>query len=310
MITQYHKKRKHKGLGVLPERVITLGFGYLLVGGAVLGLGAYVWHKAKDDFGAKQDTSLIPDIQPKVKKLISPAIHTDSFPLKRGSRGSRVTQMQQALASILGSMDAYGGIDGQFGPGTESALIKAGYPSTINEATFNKLVGSNAGSTATSSSKQTASDLYNAAALGDADKCIQVLKRIKNVADYTAVNEEYKTVTDESTLIRYTIVNHLLNYAFSANEAAKTRIKAEFIRIGLKTDSSGKWSLSGIPMKKAIITMIPTWIEDASGRRLSVNKNVILGESLYTDKGMTWFKSIQNIVAKVPTSDIKYYNNL
>jgi lysozyme family protein len=69
-------------------------------------------------------------------KVLSSA--SDSFPLKRGSRGTRVTMLQQALAKTTPSIM----IDGQFGPQTAGALKTAGYPEIVDETLFNKITGS------------------------------------------------------------------------------------------------------------------------------------------------------------------------
>ncbi|MFN8343188.1 MAG: putative peptidoglycan-binding domain-containing protein [Cyclobacteriaceae bacterium] len=63
---------------------------------------------------------------------------SDSFPLKRGSKGfAGFPLLQQALAKTSPGIS----VDGQFGPQTASALKSAGYPETVNEATFNKITG-------------------------------------------------------------------------------------------------------------------------------------------------------------------------
>jgi lysozyme family protein len=62
---------------------------------------------------------------------------SDSFPLKRGSKGTRVTALQQALSKTTPSIL----IDGQFGPQTAAALKNAGFPEIVDETLFDKITG-------------------------------------------------------------------------------------------------------------------------------------------------------------------------
>lgn len=228
-----------------------------------------------------------------------------SFPLKRGSRGLQVTQLQQAIAKIIGTaaMNANGGIDGQFGPGTANALKMAGYPEVIDESTFNKLTGNSGQSLqVVFNPSDIALKLYRAAQSKNVDGVLSQLKLIKSVSDYSSVNEYYK----KQGFISKTIVNDLLNYAFSTNENVKEQIRSEFKRIGLKSDTSGRWSLQGVPLFKDLITLRETFVIDAQSNRIPVRRNTILGDEIRNQNGMTWFKSIDNSILKVPTQDVKY----
>ena len=76
--------------------------------------------------------------------------------------------------------------------------------------------------------------------------------------------------------------------------------------MGLKVSSTGTWSLQGIRLYKDLITIRETVVIDARNNRIPVRKNTILGDELEVANGMTWFKSIDNSVLKVPTQDVKY----
>ncbi|NJK83535.1 MAG: hypothetical protein HC912_06635 [Saprospiraceae bacterium] len=74
---------------------------------------------------------------------------SSSWPLRRGSKGDLVKILQTALLNMGGdtathirstSMKADGTPDGDFGPGTEKALIAARYPSSVDQPTFNAIV--------------------------------------------------------------------------------------------------------------------------------------------------------------------------
>ena len=63
-----------------------------------------------------------------------------TFPLKRGSGGSKVLDIQRALNTILGSKIKPLSLDGKFGTGTENALRLAGYPILVLESTYNNII--------------------------------------------------------------------------------------------------------------------------------------------------------------------------
>jgi hypothetical protein len=71
----------------------------------------------------------------------------DNFPLKFGSRGQRVVQLQQKLEKILGAdkLQQLTPIDGIWGNGTEKALKLAGLPTLISQSAFDKIMSSNTG---------------------------------------------------------------------------------------------------------------------------------------------------------------------
>ncbi|MFZ6012723.1 MAG: peptidoglycan-binding domain-containing protein [Bacteroidota bacterium] len=232
--------------------------------------------------------------------LSSTSTRNDNFPLKRGSRGGRVTQLQQALAKTNPSI----AIDGQFGPQTAGALKAAGYPEVVDQTLFNKITGggSDTAMTVIFNPATLASTLYKAAQAKDFTGVLSALKQIKSVSEYSSVNDYYK----KQSFISKTIVTDLLEYAFKYDESAKAQIKNEFLRMGLKVDSSGTWSLQGIRLYKDLITIRETVVTDSQGNKIPVRRNTILGDEIEVSNGMTWFKSIDNSILKVPTQDVKY----
>ncbi len=227
---------------------------------------------------------------------VSPA--SDNFPLKRGSRGSRVTLLQQALRKTNSSI----AIDGQFGPQTAAALRSAGYPDVVDEAQFNKITGNSSSLTLVFNPSSIAIGLYKSAQAKDLTGVLMALKQMKSVSDYSSVNEYYK----KQAFISKTIVTDLLEYAFNFDESAKAQIKNEFLRMGLKVDGSGTWSLQGIRLYKDLITIRETVVTDSQNNKIPVRRNTILGDEMEVSNGMTWFKSIDNSILKVPTQDVKY----
>ncbi len=147
-----------------------------------------------------------------------------------------------------------------------------------------------------------AASLYEAAQSNDLDQVLSFLKQLKSVSDYSAVNDYYK----KQSFISKTIVTDLIEYAFKNDERAKAQIRNEFLRIGLKVSSTGTWGLQGIRLYSGLITIRETVVTDARNNRIPVRRNTILGDELEVANGMTWFKSLDNSILKVPTQDVKF----
>lgn len=300
------KKSQAKKGAVKPTKV----FIYALALAALGGGGYLVYNRIKrkrlieqnQSSPGSNETIIINNTLPSsfstfASKVLSSA--SDSFPLKRGSRGSRVTMLQQALAKTTPSIL----IDGQFGLQTAGALKSAGHSEVVDETLFNRITGVSSGSLmVVFNPSALANSLYSAAQSKNLEQVIGVLKQLKTVSDYSSVNEYYK----KQSFISRTIVTDLLDYAFKSNEAAKTQIKNEFLRVGLKVSSTGSWSLQGIRLYKDLITIRATVVTDGQNNRIPVRKDTILGDELEVANGMTWFRSIDNSTLRVPTQDVKY----
>lgn len=289
--------------GIRPAKVFIYALALAALGG-----GGYLVYdrirRKKLNFGddSKNSNDILPSSANTLISSGSQITKTkDNLPLKKGSSGSRVLALQQALTKLGASSVA---MDGKFGKGLQAALKKAGYPTTIDEKTFNKITGSvqtvakvmfNPGDIATR--------LYKAAQNKNVNGVITQLKRIKNVSDYSAVNEHYKK---QGFIISKTIVTDLLDFAFKKNEDAKDLLRNEFVRIGLKEDDIGRWSLQGFPLFKDLITIRETFVVDAKRNRIPVKRKTILGNEIEVQNGMTWFRSVDNKILCVPTQDVKF----
>ena len=230
--------------------------------------------------------------------LSSSTSRNDNFPLKRGSQGERVKTLQQALLKTSPGIL----IDGQFGPQTASALKTAGYAELVDQTLFNKITGDTGAMTLFFNPSTLATSLYNAAQAKDLMGVLSSLKQMKSVTEYSSVNEYYK----KQTLISKTIVTDLLEYVFKYDEPAKAQIKNEFLRIGLKVNTTGTWSLQGIRLYKDLITIRETVVTDTKNNKIPVRRSTILGDEIEVSNGLTWFKSIDNSILTVPTQDVKY----
>jgi hypothetical protein len=301
------KGQAKKKNGVKPGKV----FIYALALAALGGGGYLVYDRIRRKKAAEQnqipadnnsDTIIINNSLPAsyssfTSKMLTSA--SDNFPLKRGSRGSRVTILQQALSKTTPSIL----IDGIFGPQTAGALKTAGYSEIVDESLFNKITGAaNGNIQVIFNPSLLASSLYKAAQNKNLGEVLIALKQIKSVSNYSSVNDYYK----KQSFISKTIVTDLLEYAFKSSESAKDQIRNEFLRMGLKVSSSGTWSLQGIRLYKDLITIRETVVTDSQNNRIPVRRNTILGDEVEVANGMTMFKSIDDNILKVPTQDVKY----
>ena len=223
---------------------------------------------------------------------------SDGFPLRKGSKGARVTELQQALIKKGAAIKA----DGKFGAATLAALKALGYSETIDTTTFASLTGKEPALQIVFNPGELARKLYSAARRRNDKDAVYLLQQIKNVNEYSAVNEYYK----KFDIISKTIVTDFLDYAFKPDAPALERIKVEFTRIGLKVNGAGVWSLQGIQLYKDLITLRPTVVVDSWNNRLPVLENTILGDEVKVENGMTWFRSVDRTILKVPTRDVKY----
>ncbi len=118
------------------RKVILIGLSVL--GTGVAGFLGWNYWRNKKQVNQENDSSSI--TEPEVNA--TPIARSDDFPLKMGSKGSRVTQLQNALIKKygVGILPKYGA-DGMFGKEVAAALVKAKMPSSIAETDYDKLVG-------------------------------------------------------------------------------------------------------------------------------------------------------------------------
>ncbi len=228
----------------------------------------------------------------------------DGFPLKKGSKGDNVRQLQQALIDKYGSsiLPKYGA-DGDFGSETQNALKKKGLPTSISESTFNVITqggGSSSGnSSSTSSIISLAQKLYDAASAKNFNSVLSLLKKIDNKDDYQQVSNSF--MQHRLHGVRQTLVNGLLG-SF-ASEDQKQKIRMEFIRMGLQYDGS-KWSLSGFD-GKPIVTKEPATVWVSPTQSVPVPAMMVLGNEVTQRLDFTLFEN-NNKYFLVKTQSVKY----
>ncbi|MDP3557668.1 MAG: hypothetical protein Q8T03_09860 [Bacteroidota bacterium] len=262
------------------KKIVLIGLGVLATG--TLGyFGWHWWQGRKEKAQAQDDNTPELDLNPPSKSSFSlptaPPKRNDDFPLKKGSKGARVKQVQEVLISKLGK-DSLGkaGADGDFGSKTEAALTRAGYPTSIDENTFNVIVQGDSGSF---DADKTSTELYNAATKKDFPNTIKSLQKLKSKEDYTSVSESFKN-NYRVNGVHQTLVNGMLN-SFT-DEKQKQSIRLQFTRMGLNYDGK-KWSLSGLETS-SIITTQATIVWEHPRKGIKVPANMVLGKEV-TQRG-------------------------
>lgn len=301
---------------------------FILLGSLVLvGLGAgayFIWGRGTNEDPAltnllKKDPEPAPEPTPSRSSRSRGGSSRDrsGFPLQRGSKGSTVREMQQALIKAFGAgvLPRFGA-DGDFGRETEGALRNNGLPTRVDAMTFAKIIAGNiskgsgtSGSTTDASSAPLTTDAAIAKRLLQNiddkrfDWTLWDLKQIKDSNQYSLVSEQFKFQRQQKGMHVISLLSAALAN-FKGNE--KHQIEGEFFRMGLKKDSSGKWTLSGLgfAISGKLITTRPTIVQGAKGS-MEVPGKTVLGEQVRSTGSITYFSTIDEDLMTVPTSDVR-----
>jgi hypothetical protein len=289
----------------------------VLIGGialGALGFGAYKffewWKQNKNgsntsdlfNAGVATDAGTFPVADPpKNNSGTKPPSYSTSpasdFPLKKGSKGEKVRQLQEALIAKFGKtlMPKYGA-DGQFGSELTNALKAKGLPATIDEQQFTILTSVDTTDTATK--------IYNALTKKDFSTTVAALKTLRDTNDYKTVGDQFKAKRFNG--VSTTLVTGALN-TFS-DPSQKQQIQLEFSRMGLKYDGT-KWSIpegvAGLPARQ-IIAVRPTKVWQDAKHALSVGTNVVLGREIASSGGITLFDTVDGFRLYVMTGHVRY----
>lgn len=286
-------------------KIVLISIGVLGLGAAGLFAAQKLRQKPVEPINEpEQEDFTPPSYKPKTVSHNSNTEIKKEFPIKRGSKGEKVKAIQTVLASkgLLAASD----VIGQYGPKTEAALIKAGFPTAIDENAFNTITAKATEPTVAPPSPPPSIDaskfaqaLYASAISKNFSAAISVLKLMKTTGDYSAVSDKFKTYFIGG--VRKTLVNGMLD-AFSSIDQ-KAEIKQAFLNMGLKYDGN-KFSLSGLP-DRGIITKQKTTVYDQTLCGIPVEKNTILGIEAGRRGNYTQFRN-KGRYFLVPTQNINY----
>lgn len=289
---------------------------YILIGLGVvaIGTGAYIMFMrskknstAKTAFTESFASASLPELPaPQSSSSSSRPRNRNKFPLKRGSSGSLVTQLQQALISKYGKsiLPRYGA-DGGFGSETVKALQSKGLPTEISSEAFEKITSGSSSSSSTGKKKPSSSKLalyiYKAILGNDFIKSMAGLRLIKSVSQYIQVNGHFKE--KRIGMVRRTLVTAMLQTFTTSTQ--KKFINQELHRIGLKFNGS-QWSLSGFESSNQLVTIKSTKIWDSSGSGMMIPKGTIVGVYQEANQGVTTVETIDGKTLFINTNAISY----
>jgi len=290
-------------------KYILVGLGLVAVAGTVY----YFVNKNKSNGDFISDDLTEPIIEDEPETHVSSGGSSSGFPLKKGSRGDLVKNIQQMLIQKygVGILPKYGA-DSQWGTEMDTALISKGFPTVIDADAFTKLITSGGVPVSTTTDNTTkpkfdpallATNLRLAILDDNLTKALSSLSKIYTVKGYTAVNEEFKKTRING--VRKTVVNGLLTKFY--DEAEKKKLNEQFYRMGLKYDGS-QWSLSGLSqiLCDQIKAITPTRVWNVKGAAINVPRETILGEFIDGKNGVTKFKTMDGKILFTNTKCICY----
>jgi len=291
---------------------IILTTGITIVTGGLTVLGIWWWRKRNSN-STLQPALLPPSMEPiPVTPGKTSALVPSGFPLRQGSKGALVGQLQEGLIKRYGSsiLLKYGA-DKDWGAETTAALKGKGWPVVVDLAIFQQIVSGN--STTTNTPSQSASnpvssslDAYTvarnlrSAAMGQRlTSAITTLKKLNTVSDYKAVSDQFKKWRVRG--VRQTLVNGMLSSFSSTHD--KLQISNEFKRMGLKHDGL-QWSLAGVSSQLMTIRSADVWGED--GATITVPSGTVLGQLIQFRDGVAMFRIPDGSFLNVSSNDIKH----
>lgn len=224
------------------------------------------------------------------------------FPLKKGSKGEKVKQLQKLLIEQFGAgiLPKYGA-DGFFGNELLVALQSKSISVPVTEADFTTL--------SKVDPKTVATDLKKHITANDFNSTISTLKKIRNTTEYTDVGKQFRA-------LRYggveTSIPTALLRKFTTTIQQSQIDTILTTNIGL-TKSGDKYSIPsgtagfGRLRDGRIITTRPTRVWARARHPLSVGKETILGREVSSSNGITEFETIDGYRLFVITDHIRQY---
>lgn len=237
------------------KKAVLISLGTLALGTlAFFGIKQFKKHKNESNDDIDQTTSDLDTKIPvqtnsnsKPRTGVSTGNANSSFPLKLGSKGAKVVELQQSLMRTFGSgiFPKYGA-DGQFGSELSTFLRAKGYGIPLQEADFKKITQiqkPQAPALLIFDPAAIAKGVYNSILAKDYNAAVTLLKAITTPTNYSLVSDKFKMYRLNGG-VRQTLVTAMLN-SF-AEKSQKENTKKVFQKMGLKYNAaSDKWTLSG-----------------------------------------------------------------
>lgn len=300
---------------------------YVLVGlGVLAAAGTVVYFATRPTSNTDLINSSAAPLEP-VPTTSSPGRSSGSsssgFPLTKGSRGTLVKNIQEALIAKYGAgvLPRFGA-DGHWGSEMQTALVAKGISTTIDANTFREIVTTKGSESPSSSSPTTTTSKkkkFNPSLLAqrlriavmddDFTEAKRLLPKIWTVKGYRKVSDEFKKkkvqVRPGQRPVTATLVTALLTRFSSSSE--KKSLNSHFARIGLKFDGD-RWQLSGLGQVPTdqIRTLQRTDVWNKTGKRMSVPRHTVLGEFVNARNGVTQFRTLDDQYLYTNTNSIAY----
>jgi hypothetical protein len=289
-------------------KYILIGLGVVALTGTALYL--VTRRKSNEQFDVDNlptstpQTTVMPKVPaaPSLSPRYSPsAPSSPGFPLKVGSSGELVKNLQEALIKKYGaSILPQWGADGQWGSELQNALIDKKLPTVIDSKQYEKMIAGNIGTNKFDPVGVT-KYLFQAIAKKDFGKADRVLGWIHTKDGYRAVdNETRRILTAKGN--NWGILESLFGRFTSKSQVKK--LNAHFHRIGLRYDGSN-WSLYGIDQPQ-LRSLCSTKVWNSNGQSIRVPENTILGEFVEAGNGITKFRTLDDKLLYASTKTLCY----
>ncbi len=171
------------------------------------------------------------------------------WPLKRGSSGSRVLEVQRALNAILGTRNKPLVLDGKFGSGTEAALRLANYPISVVESVYNNILAKSRTVAAPLPTKP-----VKKLVLTPYQKALSL--KYKDKEHITPAREIYNAIT--APIANFTVVKKHINLKVKNITLITNIARAYQILYGQKLPAALSWSAASKLLLREEINLLKT----------------------------------------------------
>lgn len=224
------------------------------------------------------------------------------FPIKRGSRGEKVVQLQKAINKLLKGQKITE--DGIYGQQVENALKQLNQTLVFDEQQFRVFTASVSSAGAIPvNTKAVGLLLHKYWNQGDFMRCVAALRLLNSVKSYSEANDYFKSSQIPGG--RVSIVTGLITKF--TQETQRSAFRNEFLRIGLKLGEDGKWTLSGFDSLVFCKTIRETTLTYPNGTAVTIPAGVVAGREIGKSGEFTVCKTADGITVSILTQDLMKY---